>query len=112
MAKTKKIKVAYSNRMDAVHPMIRMEGKWLEELGFSIGTRLMVEYGEGSIRIRPFTDEENRMEDERLHRIEIEKARRDYEKLLDSIRQRTDVLPKVAERGFSYGSSLMSHLHG
>ena len=37
---------------------IQMEGKWLEELGFAIGTLLKVEFEEGSIRIRPLTEEE------------------------------------------------------
>lgn len=47
--KTKKIKVAYTNRFTKTSttvPKIQMEGNWLEELGFSIGTRLVVEYGE------------------------------------------------------------------
>lgn len=34
-------------------PKIQMEGKWLEALGFHIGDRLHVEYGEGSISIQP-----------------------------------------------------------
>lgn len=32
-------------------PKIKMEGKWLEELGFHIGDRLVVEYGDGAIHI-------------------------------------------------------------
>lgn len=32
-------------------PKIKMEGKWLEELGFHIGDKLRVEYGEGAIHI-------------------------------------------------------------
>lgn len=53
--KSKLIKVAYSScerkRNTALLPKIKMEGKWLEELGFHIGDRLVVEYGEGSIHI-------------------------------------------------------------
>ncbi|MCC8102451.1 MAG: type I toxin-antitoxin system SymE family toxin [Clostridiales bacterium] len=53
--KTKNIKVQYSNKYQAnggLLPKIQMEGKWLEALGFSVGTHLVVEYEEGSIRIR------------------------------------------------------------
>lgn len=60
--KTKNLKVAYSSRYTqkgySSVPKIQMEGKWLEELGISIGSMLMVEYGEGSIHIRTLTAEE------------------------------------------------------
>ena len=57
--KTKNIKVQYSSRYQSgFAPKIQMEGRWLEKLGFPIGTHLVVEYEEGSIRIRPFTEEE------------------------------------------------------
>lgn len=59
---TKNLKVAYTSRCNKYSytsvPKIQMEGKWLEELGFSIGTFLKVEFEEGSIRIRPLTAEE------------------------------------------------------
>ncbi len=32
-------------------PRITMEGEWLEKLGFHIGDKLHVEYGDGSINI-------------------------------------------------------------
>lgn len=42
--KSKTIKVLHAcSRMEL--PKISMEGKWLEELGFQIGDRLQVEYG-------------------------------------------------------------------
>lgn len=42
--KTKTLKILHScSRMEL--PKISMEGKWLEELGFRIGDRLQVEYG-------------------------------------------------------------------
>ena len=48
-------------------PKIQMEGKWLEELGFSIGDIVAVEYENGCIRIRPFTSEEqNKRQQEEL----------------------------------------------
>lgn len=60
--KTKKIKVAYSTRYQQsgsqIVPKIQMEGKWLEALGFSISSTIIVEYEEGSIRIRPINEEE------------------------------------------------------
>ena len=62
--KTKSIKVAYSSRINQNSklymgesmyttpvPKIQMEGKWLEKLGFHIGDKLNVEYGDGAIRI-------------------------------------------------------------
>lgn len=61
--KTKNLKVAYSSRYTqkgySSVPKIQMEGKWLEDLGISIGSLLMVEYGDGSIHIRPLTEEES-----------------------------------------------------
>lgn len=62
--KAKTIKVAYSsqtrkgndpvfrNTRDVIVPKIQIQGKWLEELGFHIGDRLTVEYGDGAIHIR------------------------------------------------------------
>ena len=60
--KHKNIKVAYTSRSSGGSytqvPKIQMEGRWLEELGFSIGNTIVVEYDEGSIRIRQMTEEE------------------------------------------------------
>ena len=60
--KQKNIKVAYTSRIVSGSytqvPKIQMEGKWLVELGFSIGSTMVVEYGEGSLHIRPMTAEE------------------------------------------------------
>lgn len=113
MTKTKNIKVAYSNRSGirsyTTYPKIQMEGRWLEKLGFTIGTRLMVEYEEGSIRIRPFTAEENAHEEERLLMAEIERSRKEHEKLLKAINSRTEALPKVAEPESTYGASPNPH---
>ena len=50
---TKNIKIQYSTRYNnrKYHsvPKIQMEGKWLEELGFSIGDIVAVEYENGCI---------------------------------------------------------------
>ena len=60
--KSKKIKISYSTRYQKrgiqTVPKIQIEGKWLEELGFSIGSTINVEYDNGSIRIRPLTTKE------------------------------------------------------
>ena len=57
--KQKNIKVAYTSRCTGGSytqvPKIQMEGRWLEELGFSIGSTIVVEYDEGSICIRQMT---------------------------------------------------------
>ena len=58
----KHIKVAYTSRLSGGSytqvPKIQMEGRWLEELGFSSGSTIVVEYGEGSLCIRPMTETE------------------------------------------------------
>lgn len=61
--KQKNIKVVYTYRTnydrygrstsDTCNPKIQMEGKWLDELGFHIGDRLLVEYEDGKIVITP-----------------------------------------------------------
>ena len=61
--KQKNIKVAYSYRTNldryyrttstTRYPKIQMEGRWLEELGFHVGDRLLVEYDDGRIILSP-----------------------------------------------------------
>ena len=55
--KTKSIKVLHSNA-HADRPKISMEGKWLEQLGFHIGDRLLVEYVNKAIFISHIVDPE------------------------------------------------------
>ena len=106
--KQKNIKVAYTSRCTGGSytqvPKIQMEGRWLEELGFSIGSTIVVEYDEGSLRIRPMTAEEQ----EGQQRAELEKelasksaASRRLQKDLNEDSKR---LPHVAESnpGHSY----------
>ena len=61
--KSKTIKVAYSGQMrkaespwngfrEVFFSKIQIQGKWLDELGFHIGDRLIVEYEKGAIYIR------------------------------------------------------------
>ena len=60
--KQKNIKVAYKSRSTGGSytqvPKIQLEGRWLEELGFSIGSTIVVEYGDGVLHVRPMTAEE------------------------------------------------------
>ena len=85
--KQKNIKVVYKSRSIGGSytrmPKIQMEGRWLEELGFSIGSTIVVEYGEGSLHIRPMTAEE--LADQQ--RAEMEKELKRYEREVQSIRK-------------------------
>ena len=57
---TKTIKVQYSTRYTGSRysgvPKIQMEGKWFEDIGFSVGDKIRVDYDDGKIIIR--TDKE------------------------------------------------------
>lgn len=55
--KIKSIKVLYSNAHND-RPKISMEGKWLEQLGFHIGDKLLVSYGDRFIFISHAVDKE------------------------------------------------------
>lgn len=107
--KTKNIKVQYSNKYQSnggLLPKIQMEGKWLEALGFSVGTHLVVEYEEGSIRIRTLSKEEENIIRERELQLEFEKKLREIDELR---RQRTpEPLPMVAEPQVKYGTNRKS----
>ena len=106
--KQKNIKFAYTSRIVSGSytqvPKIQMEGKWLEELGFSIGSTMVVEYGEGSLHIRPMTAEE--LADRRRAGLEKELAakstaiRRLQKDLLEDSRR----LSHVAESNPGYSS--------
>ena len=107
--KQKNIKVAYTSRCtDGSYtqvPKIQMEGRWLEELGFSIGSTIVVEYDESSIRIRHMTEEE--LADRR--RAELEKELADkyasIHKLQKSLDEDLKTLSRVAENSHDYRST-------
>lgn len=103
--KSKNLKVAYSTRFQKnstlTVPKLQMEGKWLEELGFSIGSTVMVEYEEGSIRIRPLTEAEQAFQDQQDLMASLKRK----EKELRSLQSSYDNLSKVAEDSHLYGSS-------
>jgi formylmethanofuran dehydrogenase subunit D len=46
-------KLLYSNGNKKPYPFIRLQGRWLERLGFSVGDKVMVTTGEGVIVIVP-----------------------------------------------------------
>lgn len=106
--KQKNIKVAYTNRCTGGSytqvPKIQMEGRWLEDLGFSIGSTIVVEYGEGSIRIRQMTGEE--LADRRRENLEKELAAKSatIRKLQRDLHEGSRRLSRVAEFAPGYST--------
>ena len=112
---TKKMKVQYSTRarQSKSHyfgsgyietPKIQMEGKWLEALGFSIGTPLIVEYEEGSIRIRTLTAEELAAKEQRETQAEISRRIAELEKMKRRAEKEAASLSMVAEPSDRYAA--------
>ena len=96
--KTKNIKVIYTNRYSkGAVPKIQMEGKWLEQLGFKIGTPLVLEYEENSIRIRPLNDTELKAQEQQTLRAELKHHRAALKELENN-------LLMVAEPSSQYSS--------
>lgn len=106
--KHKNIKVAYTSRSSGGSynqvPKIQMEGRWLEELGFSIGSTIVVEYDEGSIRIRQMTEEE--LADCRREQLKKELAAKSasIRRLQKSLDGDLQALSLVAESSHGYRS--------
>ncbi len=106
--KQKNIKVAYTSRCTGGSytqvPKIQMEGRWLEELGFSIGSTIVVEYDESSIRIRPMTAEE--LADRRRAELEKELASKSasIRRLQKSLDEDLRAFSLVAESSNGYRS--------
>ena len=106
--KQKNIKVAYTSRCTGGSytqvPKIQMEGRWLEELGFSIGSTIVVEYDDSSIRIRQMTEEE--LADRRREELEKELAAKSasIRKLKKSLNGDLQALSLVAEGSHGYRS--------
>ena len=106
--KQKNIKVAYTSRSSGGSytqvPKIQMEGRWLEELGFSIGSTIVVEYDEGSICIRQMTGEE--LADCRREQLKKELAAKSasIRKLQKSLAGDLQALSLVAESSHGYRS--------
>ena len=106
--KQKNIKVVYKCRSTGGSytqvPKIQMEGRWLEELGFSIGSTIVVEYGEGSLHIRPMTAEE--LADQQRAEMEKELAAKSAAicRLQKDLHEDSKRLPHVAESNPGYSS--------
>lgn len=116
--KTKNIKVVYTNRysqsLGIRHtgtgpctevPKIQMEGRWLEQLGFTIGTPLIVEYEEGSIHIRTLTAEELAEKERREAQAELEKRIAELKKITRRAGKEAASLSMVAEPSDRYAAS-------
>jgi toxic protein SymE len=116
--KTKNIKVVYTYRHHqsggVLHsgtgpctavPKIQMEGWWLEQLGFTIGAPLIVEYEEGSIHIRTLTAEELAAKEQREAQAELEKRIAELKEMRLRIDAEAAALSRVAEPAPAYASS-------
>lgn len=83
--KSKTIKISYSTRFQKhstlTVPKIQLEGKWLEELGFSIGSTIKVEYENNSIRIRPLTADEISAAQQHLLHSELKRKKAEFDLL-------------------------------
>lgn len=116
--KTKNIKVAYTSRYPqslgirhtgsapcTAVPKIQMEGRWLERLGFTIGAQLIVEYEEGSIRIRTLTPEELAAKKQREAVAELEERIARLDRIRHGLDAEAAALPRVAEPATAYAAS-------
>ena len=106
--KQKNIKVAYTSRCTGGSytqvPKIQMEGRWLEELGFSIGSTIVVEYDESSIHIRQMTEAE--LADHKRENLEKELAAKStaIRKLQRDLHEGSRRLSRVAESAPIYSA--------
>ena len=68
MSKERKLKVTYKNSNGKTVPAIILQGKWLDEFGFSLDTFISVECENGKLTIRPREPEpeENKSFEERI----------------------------------------------
>jgi len=107
--KSKSMKVAYTSRYQKngtrTVPQIRMEGKWLEELGFSAGSSVMVEYEEGSIRIRPLNETELALEKQKELRLECKRRSLELKVAERNFKAACQNLSKVAEASQIYANA-------
>ena len=85
-------------------PKIQMEGWWLEQLGFTIGAPLIVEYEEGSIHIRTLTAEELAAKEQREARAELEKKIAQLEKMKRRAEKEAASLSMAAEPSDRYAA--------
>ncbi len=104
--KTKNIKVVYTSRYSegsyAPVPKVQMEGRWLERLGFTIGAPLLVEYEEGSIRIRTLTAEELAEKERQEAQAELAKRAAELERIKRRAKKEAASLFMIAEPAIGY----------
>lgn len=107
--KTKNMKIAYSTRYSqkdiSTVPKIQMEGKWLEELGFSVGSTIAIEYEKGSIRIRPLTEEEVLIKKQQELEAEYKHRQKELRIAETNLSESYNNYSKVAEPSGNYGKS-------
>lgn len=103
--KSKNIKVAYTSRYNqktpCTVPQLKMEGKWLEDIGFSIGSTVIVEYEENAIRIRPLTAQELAVKEQQELQFQLKQKEKELHSLLTSYEH----VSKVAESSNVYHAS-------
>lgn len=103
--KSKNIKVSYTSRYNqkipCTVPQLKMEGKWLEDIGFSIGSTVMIEYEENALRIRPLTAQELAAKEQQ----ELQFRLKQKEKELRSLQTSCEHFSKVAESSNVYHAS-------
>lgn len=108
--KTKNIKVAYTSRYTSKSsdyvPKLQVEGKWLAELGFTIGSTVAVEYEEGSIRIRLLTAEEKAEREHKAAEEELKRRRMEIHRLQRELDRSLEPVAMVAESTDRYGTRL------
>ena len=106
--KQKIIKVAYAGRISGNTytevPKIKMEGRWLEELGFSIGSAIVVAYGEGFLHIRTMTEEEQADREIAELEKEIKAGTASIKRLEEKLSDASRPIPHVAEAGEGYNA--------
>lgn len=99
--KSKNIKVAYTTRYPqsgiTTVPKIQIEGKWLEALGFSIGSTIKVEYENNSIHIRPMTEDELAAKEQKELEASITRRRAEIAAMENSLQAAYASLSRVAE---------------
>ena len=92
----KNIKIQYTNRHTGNHesrvPKIQMEGRWLENIGFTIGSTVSVEYNEGCLLIRPL----NSAEQHELEKQTLDTKIQEQTAILEQLIQASESL-KAAE---------------
>lgn len=103
----KTLKIQYKTRFtpsaSATVPMIQMTGHWLEKLGFSIGTIVMVEYDKTGIRIRHLTEAEQTAMQKTTLEFTIRKKQKEIKALQSQLKTfPASAVCTVAEQDIQY----------